>query len=83
VSKRGTDFLEAWVSENINPEGYAPEGDDSRAKELAEQCLFAAKAQGITKDELEEDVGDIVDYMADAAEDATDAEVARLAAKDD
>lgn len=83
MSKRGIDFVNEWVSENVNPEAYAPDGDLSQAKALAKQCLIDAKAKGISKQEIEEDVGDLVDHMAQASEDSTDAEVARLVAKDD
>jgi hypothetical protein len=82
MSTRGKTFLEAWIEDNNPPEAYEPEGDDSGARHKVEEFLVAAKAEGITKEEVEEEVGDLVGYMADAMERATDAEIDRLKAKD-
>lgn len=83
MSERGLRFVEAWIVENVNAEGYEPEGDNSHARMLAVLCLEAAKAEGISKKEIEEHVGDINDFMSQAIDEANDAEVARLAARDD
>jgi hypothetical protein len=48
----------------------------------AEECLIAAKEQGIAKQDLEEEVGDLVDYMSAAIEKAVNADVDRAAMKD-
>jgi hypothetical protein len=48
----------------------------------AEEFLIAAKSEGITREEVEAEVGDIEDYMAGAMARATDAEIERLKAKD-
>jgi hypothetical protein len=83
MSKRAVEFLEEWVSENmVEPVAGAPEGDDSEARLRAEECLIAAKEQGIAKQDLEEEVGDLVDYMSAAIEKAVNADVDRAAMKD-
>ena len=65
MSKRAAEFLEEWVGENaVRPVGGAPEADDSEARLRAEECLFAANEKGIAKDDIEEEVGDLVDYMS-------------------
>jgi hypothetical protein len=51
----------------------------SQAAKYAEDCLDAAAKTGITKDEIEEDCGNLVDHMSWAIEDANDAEVAKRA----
>jgi hypothetical protein len=54
MSKRAVEFLEQWVSENtVKPVAGAPEGDDSEARLRAEECLIAAKEQGIAKQDIE------------------------------
>jgi len=78
MSKRGTDFRETWISENIN----AGPDDDSEANFFAEECLADAAQAGISKEEIEEDVGNLVDYMLDAMGSATNREVDRLVLKD-
>ena len=58
MSKRAVEFLEEWVSENmVKPVAGAPEGDDSEARLRAEECLMAAKEEGIAKEDIEEEVG--------------------------
>jgi hypothetical protein len=57
MSKRAAEFLEEWVGENpVRPVAGAPEGDDSEARLRAEECLSAAKEEGIAKDDIEEEV---------------------------
>jgi hypothetical protein len=83
MSKRAVEFLEEWVSENmVKPVAGAPEGDDSEARLRAEECLITAKEQGIAKEDLEEEVGDLVDYMSAAIEKVVNADVDRAAMKD-
>jgi hypothetical protein len=65
MSKRAAEFLEEWVGENaITPLAGTPESDDSEARLLAEQCLSDGKDEGIANEDLEEEVGDLVTYMA-------------------
>ena len=83
MSKRAVQFLEEWVSENmVQPVAGAPEGDDSEARLRAEECVIAAKEEGIAKEDIEEEVGDLVDYMSAAIEKAVNADVDRAVTKD-
>jgi hypothetical protein len=50
--------------------------------DFAEACLIAAKEEGIAKEEIEEEVGDIVNYMSAAIEKAVNADIARSVIKD-
>ena len=83
MSKRAVQFLEEWVSENmVKPVAGAPEGDDSEARLRAEECVIAAKEEGIAKEDIEEEAGDLVDYMSAAIEKAVNADVDRAVMKD-
>ena len=83
MSKRAVEFLEEWVSENmVKPVAGAPEGDDLEARLRAEECVIAAKEEGIAKEDIEEEVGDLVDYMSAAIEKAVNADVDRAVMKD-
>ncbi len=64
MSERALAFLEEWTSEHAHPEGGASEGDDTRAKQLADQFLAAATAVGIPKSEVDEVVDDLTSFMA-------------------
>ena len=77
------DFVEGWISENVHPTGYQAEGDNREAARLALACRAAAKEVGIERAAIDAEFGSLADYMAEAIEAANDAEVARLASKDD
>jgi hypothetical protein len=66
VSNRAASFVEEWVRENaVKPVNDAAAGDDSEARLRAEACLAAAKEEGIAREDIEEETGDLVDYMED------------------
>jgi hypothetical protein len=66
----------------VKPVAGAPEGDDSEARLGAEECVIAAKEEGIAREDIEEEVGDLVDYMSAAIEKAVNADVDRAVTKD-
>jgi hypothetical protein len=77
MSERGMLFVEEWRSKNLMATGYGPEGDQSQAAKYAEDCLAAAAKNGIMKNEIEEDYGDLVDHMSWAIENANAAEATK------
>jgi hypothetical protein len=83
MSERAIGFVDTWVSEHVNAEGYAPEGDNSRARAFATECLVAAEAAGIPAAEINESIEDLTSFMAAEIQDANEREVERLAEKDD
>jgi hypothetical protein len=83
MNDKAMNFVNDWVRENVNATGYEPEGDNTEAKILATQCHAAAAQAGISAKAIEEACGDLVDYIAGEISSTNDAEVARLAARDD
>jgi hypothetical protein len=83
MSERALAFVEEWVNENIHATGYEPEGDNSTASVLAQQCLAQAEAHGITDAEMKGAVDDLTQFMAGQIKLVNDNEVDRLASKDD
>ncbi|CAL4868260.1 hypothetical protein MMA231_02535 [Asticcacaulis sp. MM231] len=81
MSKHITDFAQTWVLENINAGPYDP--GERIVSGHVEQLKADAAVAGISEDDLEEYVGDLHDYIAEALEEATDNEVDRRASKDD
>jgi hypothetical protein len=66
VSNRAASFVEEWVRENaVKPVNDAVAGDDSEERLRAEACLAAAKEEGIAREDIEEETGDLVSYMED------------------
>jgi hypothetical protein len=82
MSERALAFVEGWVSDHVQPEGYEPDGDNTRAKQLAEECLSAANAEGISKIEIDEAIDDLTTFMAGQIEEIADREVDRQVEKD-
>jgi len=76
-----TDFVQSWVAENINAEPYEP-GDQVVAAHV-NRLKIDAQAEGISSEDLVNDLGDLADFISEALETATDNEVERLASKDD
>jgi hypothetical protein len=82
MSQRGIEFVQHWVFENINAEGYPPEGDTTKAQVYAEHCLIIAGVQGVPKQDIEDETGDLTAYMNRAICAANDAEFQRLVDSD-
>jgi hypothetical protein len=84
VSERGLEFAERWVAENVRPSVYLPEdGDSPEADAVLRQMLEDAREEGIGREELEEDIGDLDEYMQSALAEATDAELDRMIEDDE
>jgi hypothetical protein len=76
------DFLNNWISENINAEAYDP--PKGVIEEYAERCIAEAEAGGFTRVQIEDAAGgNLTGHIAAEMEAATDREVKRLADKDD
>jgi hypothetical protein len=64
MSRRAAEFLEEWLAENaVRP---AAGSADAEARLRTEECLRVAKEQGIAKEDIEEEVGDLSAYMRGA-----------------
>jgi hypothetical protein len=65
MSNRAASFVEEWVRENaVKPVDGAPADDNSEARLRAEACLAAAKEEGIAREDIEEETGDLVAFMS-------------------
>lgn len=84
MSDHVREWMENWMDNYVHFDGYPDEdAPDPAAVSLAEQCVTMAADDGITKDQLENEFGDLVMYMHRAIARAANAHVARQAAKDD
>lgn len=83
MSDRGIDFANNWVRENVNASSYAEDGKQHPETPAAvEQLLADAAKAGITREEIEEDMGDLDDFVDNAFDESADAEVQRMVDKD-
>src|SRR5262245_6483251 len=78
MSNRAIQFLNDWVNEHVKPIPYP--AHLAEARRLAKECVADAKKQGISKKELEEDLGQgLVSELKDALDTRADEEVKRMA----
>jgi hypothetical protein len=77
MSDRGFEFAHAWIAEHAAPTVYQEDGDRGEANLMAKDLIDDAQSQGISKQEIEEAVGDIEDFLADALNEATDRHIDR------
>lgn len=62
MSQRGTEFIERWIQENFH--GESPHRrEDQRPAEWARECVGAAEQAGISKEEIEEDFGNLEKFL--------------------
>ena len=62
-------FVGEWLNENVIEKPIeVPQGVDQVA-EMAEQCIADAKAEGIEPEEIEAEVGDLHEYIAETISD--------------
>jgi hypothetical protein len=71
MSARALEFVETWVSDKIEEEGY-PEQDrqQSVAKEWAAECQDAAMQEGIPGQEIGEAFDDLAAFIEGEIEEA-------------
>ena len=84
MTERANAFAYEWISENISLGPYAP--DPSKhpdASSLVEQLVADARTKGISRQELEDDLGDLHKAVSGAMKSITDDEVERLSRKSD
>ncbi|MPR13908.1 DUF768 domain-containing protein [Microvirga tunisiensis] len=63
MTKDAKRFVDQWIDENVHPTGYAAVGDASKAEQLARACWVEADKAGISRDTIEDSVGNLVDYI--------------------
>jgi hypothetical protein len=74
MSARALEFVETWVSEKIEEQGYLEEGEESPAKEWAAECLKAAGEEGIPRSEIDEAFDDLAEFIDGEIEEARERE---------
>jgi hypothetical protein len=70
MSKRALEFVETWISEKIEKEGIPKEGEESPAKQWADECIEAANEEGIPASEINEAFEDLADFIEGEIEEA-------------
>lgn len=84
MSRIGIEFANRWVAENIQPTFFSPDdGPHPETQATLERFLADAEEDGIGRAEIEEDIGDLSDFISAALEEATEREVERLEGEDE
>lgn len=77
MSQRAIDFVDRWVRENVNAEGFLGDNGDERPGRYAAACLAKAAKAGISEEEIQEDFPDLEDHMSEAIDTVNDLALAR------
>ncbi len=64
MSTRAVEFVENWVSENIDEDDVDPAEMEEEAAALAARCLEEAVASGIPQSEIEDTFDDLTAFIA-------------------
>ena len=72
---RAREFLDFWIENSVHAsEEFRSPGASQRVDELLGRCVRAAEGQGISKADLEAEVGNLADYIGDKLEAANKTE---------
>jgi hypothetical protein len=72
------EFIDYWIKNSVHAaEQYGTPGASQRASELAERCVEMAASQGLSRADLESEVGNLEDYIGAELERANQDEKAR------
>ena len=82
MSKAGIDFVNKWVEHHI-VSSPVPRASEERIEYDVAACVAEAARKGITREEIEEDIGDIGEYIRDAMGQAATDELHSNAARDE
>jgi len=72
MSERAIEFVETWVSQQIEKLGDPPQDIDALAKQWASQCLEVANQEGIQWSEINDVFDDLPAFIAGEIEEAED-----------
>lgn len=70
MSARALEFVETWVSEKIEQQGYSEKDQESAAKEWAAECRKAALEEGIPSSEIDDAFDDLPEFIEGEIEEA-------------
>ena len=69
------EFIEQWTTENVRAIEYmSVHFEDPRPEQYTARCIEAAQEVGISKSDLEAEVGSLTEYFAKAIDVAADRE---------
>ncbi|WP_234683992.1 hypothetical protein [Bradyrhizobium monzae] len=72
---KAREFVDFWVENSIHAvEQYRTAGASQDVAELTQRLVEAAKGQGISEADLQAEIGEISDYIADRLKATNDAE---------
>jgi hypothetical protein len=78
MSQRAQVFVDSWIEDNIHALAFEPDGDATESTLRAKECYHVASPAGISQGDIDETLGNLVEYMAAAIARANHQEVKRL-----
>jgi hypothetical protein len=72
---KAREFLDFWIENSVHAsEEFRSPGASQHVDELLWRCVGAAEAQGVSKADMEAEVGNLADYIGDKLEAANKTE---------
>ena len=69
------EFLDFWIENSVHAsEEFRSPGASQQVDELLRRCVRAAEAQGVSKADMEAEVGNLADYIGEKLEAANKTE---------
>ncbi len=75
MSADAREFIDFWIENSVHAaEPHGSAGSEQGVSELVRRCIDMADSQGITREQLEAEVGDLGTYIRGKLQSANDAE---------
>jgi hypothetical protein len=79
MTTKAREFVDFWIENSIHAvEQFRATGASQDVAELTRRCLDMAKGQGISEQEMRDEIGDVADYIRAKLKHANTAEKDRL-----
>jgi hypothetical protein len=78
MSTKAREFIDFWIENSVHAaEEYGAAGAEQGSQELARRCVEMAASQGLSRADLENEVGDLVTYLRERLKAANELESGR------
>lgn len=66
IVNRTAHFVGEWIEEHVIEKATTFSPGDDTVEELAKECIADAKQEGIAAEDIQDEIGDLKEYIAEA-----------------
>jgi hypothetical protein len=63
MTAKAREFIDFWIESSVHAREEFGVGAEQDATELARRCVHAAKEQGVSEEAMNEEIGDVAEYI--------------------